>query len=569
MKLKMRKNLSVLTLVAVTMTLTLSACSSGNSTDTSSASPAPTATTEASAAPQASTGTPKDKVKPVTFSQYVNYDWFTALKWGDQPHTKWVQENLKININPVQANGAAANKLNAMIVSGELPDVIVLDRGKDVERLQQAGKLVALDPYLEKYPEFVKAVGEKNINMLRSADGKLYQLPNWFISGDKGNGNAAYIVEKKIYKALGSPKLETFDDLEAYLKMVKEKYPDVVPFDSGEMRDGADLQMVGMVYSGFGDNRTSSFISPGAGLQFGVPNGDKMTSIYEDPAFQGAVTYVSKLYREGLTSKDMFTQTRDQIGEKLNKGKIAVFAAYDSVTEGLGRTAHNNLRNADPEDGYITVWPFHAEGVDKNKVFPGGYSTLGWNVNVITTNAKDPEAIFAYYNWLVTPEAQNLYFFGPQGLYWDKLEDGVPVPNDAYINRDPKKYDEQHIGEFLWAGNTSYIDGTKGKREQALPEAAQDWTTVSQSTVSFKTSLNTTEFSNMDPDPKSDLGIIMQRLKDQYKNSLPKMIFAKSDDEVKSIIAQTSKEAQAMGYDKVLEFKSKVWQDNLKKLSGQ
>lgn len=566
----MKKSVTLFIVLLFSLSLVLSACSSTKE-PTSSTAP----TTEATKAPEASalatevpasSGDIQSKVKPVDFSFYVNYDWFTALKYGDQPQTKWIKDNLKVNINPIQSSGAAAQKLNTMIVANELPDVIVIDRGKDVERLQQAGKLVALDPYLEKYPEFVKTIGEKTLNLLRSSDGKLYQVPNWYINGANGNGNAAYIVEKKIYKELGSPKLETWEDLESYLKLVKAKYKDVVPFDAGEIRDAADLQTLGMLYSGAANDRTAGFLSPGSGQVFGVPDGDKLISIYKDPAFQDAAVFANKLFHEGLTSQDIFTQTRDQILEKLKKGKIAVFGAYDSMV--VGAEANNLLMAKDPEDGYLPIWPVHKEGVDKNKVYPSGYNAVGWNVNVITTNAKDPEAIFAYMNWATSPEGQRVLFFGPPGLFYDKIEDGVPIPNDAYINRDQKKYDEMKIGEYNWNGNTSYVDTTKGIREKSLPAAAQDWAAKGQFEISFKTSKNMTEFSNLDPAPDSEEGIIMQRLKDQYKQAIAKMIFAKNEAEVKSLFEQADAEATRLGYDKVLKWKTAAWQANVKKMGS-
>lgn len=572
-----KKSLQGMLAATMGLALTLTACASnsgGNASPSADASVSPSAQSTASATASAADSSPSAaqgvaaKVKPVTFTQYVNYDWYTAPTWAERPHAKWITDNLGVTVEPVQSNGAAANKLNSMIVSKQLPDAIVLDRGKDVERLVTADQLVALDPYLEKYPEFVETVGEQTLNMLRSSDGKLYQLPNWFISGDNGNGNAAYIVNKKIYKALGSPALETWDQLEAYLKLVKEKYKDVVPLDFGEIRDG-ESQMLGMLYSGAGDDRTPSLISAGSGAVFGIPSGDKLASAYQDPAFESAALYASRLFREGLTSKDAFTQTRDQILEKLKNGKIAVFGAYDSVVEGIGREANNNLKAKDPEDGYEVIWPVHADGVDKNKVYPSGYNTLGWNVNVITKNAKDPEAIFSYMNWGVSQEGQQVFFFGPPGLFYDKVEDGVPIPNDAYINRDPKKYDELKIGEFNWYGNTSYVDGTKAKREQLLPQEAQDWTTIAQSTVAFKTSKNITEFSNLDPVPNSEEGIIMQRLRDQYKQVIPKLIFAKSDDEVKKLIGEAQAEADKLGYQKVLDWKTARWQENLKQMGAK
>ncbi|THF76899.1 extracellular solute-binding protein [Cohnella fermenti] len=583
--MSVNKSASTAAVGALSLALLLSACSgnNGNNGNNGSNAAAPSPSESASSAQMSPAASPSEsasespssasdgslaaKVKPVTFSLFVNYDWYTAPTWEERPHAKWITDNLKVTLEPVQSNGAAAQKLNTMIVSNQLPDVIVLDRGKDVERLQQAGKLVALDPYLEKYPEYVEAVGEQTLNMLRSSDGKLYQLPNWFINGENGNGNAAYIVEKKIYKELGSPSLETWEDLEAYLKLVKEKFPDVVPLDFGEIRDGTDVQMMGMLYTGSGENLNNGFITPGN--TFGIPSGDKLTSIYQDQGFKDTAVYSSRLFRQGLTSSDMFTQTRDQILEKLKTGKIAVFGAYDSVVEGIGREANNLLKAKDPEDGYLPIWPVHKAGVDRNKVYPGGYNTLGWNVNVITTNAKDPEAIFSYMNWASSPEGQQIIFFGPPGLFYDTVEDGVPIPNDAYINRDPKKYDELKIGEFNWNGNTSYVDSTKAKRELLLPEEAQDWTTVAQANFSFKTSMDVTQFSNLDPAPSTQEGIIMQRLRDQYKALIPKLIFAKTDDEVLSLIEKADKEATKIGYDKLLAWKTDVWQANVKKLSGQ
>jgi putative aldouronate transport system substrate-binding protein len=559
-------------LAGILSTSLLAACS-GNNNEGANApaeTAAPTAqnTETASPSPETAAGGLAASVKPVNFTTFVNYDWYTAPTWAQTPQGKWITENLKVTLEPVQSNGAAAQKLNAMIVSNQLPDVIVTDRGKDVERLQKAGKLVALDPYLEKYPQFVEAVGEETINMLRSDDGKLYQIPNWYISGDNGNGNAGYIVEKKTYKALGSPKLETWADLEAYLKQVKEKFPDMIPLDFGEVRDG-EVQMLGMNYSGAADDRTPGFISPGSGQVFGVPNGAELTSIYKDQAFKDAALYSSSLFRQGLTSQDMFNQTRDQILEKLKTGKIAVFGAYDAVVEGIGREANNLLSAKDPEAGYMTIWPLHKDGVNKDKVYPSGFNRLGWNVNVITTSAKDPEAIFSYMNWATSPEGQQIIFFGPQGLFYDKVENGVPIPNDAYINRDLKKYDEMKIGEFNWYGNTSYVDATKAEREKLLPSEAQDWTTMSQANITFKTSKNMTEFSNLDPAPNSEEGIILQRLKDYYVQLVPKIFFAKSDEEVNKLIEDADKESAKMGYDKLLKWKTERWQANLQKIGGQ
>lgn len=124
---------------------------------------------------------------------------------------------------------------------------------------------------------------------------------------------------------------------------MQQKYPELVPIDFGETRDEADIQMIGMLYSGAADNRTPSFISPGSGQIFGVPAGSRLTSVYRDPAFLETLLLANRLVRQGLTSPDLLTETRDQVLEKLKTGRIAVFGAYDAIVEGIGREADNQL----------------------------------------------------------------------------------------------------------------------------------------------------------------------------------------------------------------------------------
>src|SRR5690606_33276926 len=49
---------------------------------------------------------------PVDFSYYVHYDWWTTEPWGVNPNSKWVQENLQVNVKPIQSGGAAEQKLS-------------------------------------------------------------------------------------------------------------------------------------------------------------------------------------------------------------------------------------------------------------------------------------------------------------------------------------------------------------------------------------------------------------------------------------------------------------------------
>lgn len=549
--MKMKKRLLMPVAAAFLLSVSLIVgCTNNNAADTGGAA------SPAQDAPKSNTASELGS-KPLSFTFYGNYDWYTMPAWGDDAASKWIKDNKKVEIKAVSSGGAASQKLNTMIASGDLPDVIWMDRGSDVEKLRAAGMLVPLDDYINKYPNLKKWLGDAGLNMLRASDGKIYGFPNWYTN--QPNGNAGYVVNKKIYKDLGSPKLETTDDLYNYLKDVKEKYPNVVPFEPTLAKDGQGLDVL---YTAFAENHSNVFVGNRA-----VPNGEKLNSIFTDPVFRDSMQYISKLFREKLLDQDSMTHTLDQVTEKVMKGNVAVLAS-SSPTE-LGLKGNAELSAKDPDAGYFMVWPIRKDGLDKNKIFPGTYNQLGWNISVITKAAKDPEAIFAYLDWLTGPEGQRVVFWGPPGLYWDGVQDDGITPKftDKYTTDDAglTKLQTTTIN-LMWNGNTVYVDTSKSKFEGTLPVEKQNWATRWQKEITWKTQANATEFNNISPQPDSAEGIIEQQVKDIFLEARAKALYAKNDQEVTAILDKAEKDAQGAGYSKLLEYKTQKWQENVKKM---
>ncbi|MBB3110099.1 ABC-type glycerol-3-phosphate transport system substrate-binding protein [Paenibacillus phyllosphaerae] len=553
-----KSNLLVALSVMLMLVLVLSACtgSNGENAPNNSSNGEPANET---AKNEGDSGSVYELGKePLEFSFYGHYDWYTMPEWGADLATKWIKENKKVNVVPVSSGGAAKNKMSTMIVSGELPDVIWMERGPDVEQLRAEGMLVPFDDYLDKYPNLKKWAGESTLDMLRSPDGKLYQFPNWYTT--QPNGNAGYLVNKKIYEELGSPSLETTDDLYNYLKLVKEKYPNVVPLELGQTGAGLDVMV-----SAFAENRPYTF-----NTMMAVPSGDQLTSLFTDPVYRELLQYISKLYREKLISQDTFTQKLEQVEQKIVTGNVAVYVA-SSPTE-FGAKGNAALTQQDPNAGYIMVWPVHKQGLDKNKIFPGDYKQLGWNVSVITKSAKDPEAIFAFLDWFTGPEGQRTIMWGPEGLYWDGVdEEDKPLFTDAFTS-DTKGRDElmNSTVNFQWNGNTVYVDNAKMKFESSLPAEKKNWETRWQSEITWKTQFNTTEYVNLDPAGDTEEGIAAQQILEIYEKARAKAVQnAGSDEEVSAILDQAEADAKKAGYEKLLAFKTAKWQENRQKLGTQ
>ncbi|WP_195571275.1 extracellular solute-binding protein [Paenibacillus sp. 1001270B_150601_E10] len=493
------------------------------------------------------------------FTLYGHYNSYSMPAWGADEGSKWIQDNKKVTVKAISAGNDPAAKLNTMIATNSLPDVIWLDRAADFERLREANLLVPLDEYVDKYPNLKQWLGDEGINILRAEDGHLYGFPNWYTK--QPNGNAGYVINSKIYKELGSPKIETTDDLYNYLKLVREKYPKVIPYQPGLANDG---QGIDVLYSAFKENDHKF---PGMRA---VPVGEKLTSIYSDPAFVEAMKYTSKLFREKLISQDAFTQTLDQITETVMSGNVAVFAGA-SPTD-IASNAHAEMTKQDPDAGYFMIWPVHKAGLDKNKIFPGTYTTLGWNVAVITKAAKDPEAIFAFLDWYTGPEGHRINFWGPEGQYWKGLkEDGItPIFTDAYINDAEELLKYQGVSsKLMWVGNTVYADVTKADFDATLPEEKRNWTTKWQHDITWKTQSNATEFINLTPIPNSDLGVIAKRIDEIYLQARAKAIYAHSDSEVEGILKEAEQQSMAADYQKLLDYKTDRWHANKKKIAGE
>jgi putative aldouronate transport system substrate-binding protein len=562
--LKRSKGFLISVMLLLVASLVFAACSNNKKAAPSdSVSPSSTATASESApeSPE-SEATPSPAAfqlgsEPFEFSIYGNYDWMVTDPWGVDPASQWVKENFKLNITAIQSGGAAKQKFNTMIVSDELPDVIMTDRGGDFDKLQEAGKLVALDEYVDKYPNLKKYAGDQTLNMLRADDGKLYGFPNWYTSSP--NGNSGYLINKKIYKELGFPKLETFTDLESYLRLIKEKYPNVIPLETDVKAEGIHIFNTGLE-----ENFSVSYISEKA-----VPRGDQLTSLFMDPTFNATMKLASKLFRAKLITQDAFTQKSDQVYEKMKNGRVGVFAGLSATNTNIAE-ANNLLQQKDPDAGYKAIWPLHSDSVAADKVFPNSYVSQGWNMVGITTAAKNPEAIFAYLDWLTGTEGQSIMTFGPQGRYWDEVDvDGAPIPNDKWTSTPQADKDKDKMGTFNWAGNTSFVDGTKAKIEMALPEGQRNWVTEQQVNVTWQTSQNMTVFTNLSPSPNSEEGIIDTTVNAIMEEYTAKIFFAKSDAQVDALLKEANDSAMAQGYDKLLKFKTDKWQANIKKASGQ
>lgn len=95
---------------------------------------------------------------------YGNYSWFNAPPaWTDSDNIigQWMLKNKGINMIYRGPGGNADEKLNLMVATGELPDVIMMDRNDQWKQLIDLGVFVELDDYIAKYDGYRSVVDER------------------------------------------------------------------------------------------------------------------------------------------------------------------------------------------------------------------------------------------------------------------------------------------------------------------------------------------------------------------------------------------------------------------------
>ncbi|QNK60829.1 extracellular solute-binding protein [Paenibacillus sp. PAMC21692] len=497
---------------------------------------------------------------PLYMTFYAHYGYYTMPKWGADPSSAWIRDKLNVHVKGVSAEGDGKLMLQKMVAGQQLPDVVWGERDADLERLREAGLLVPLDEYIAEYPNLRQWAGEKIINLLRSPDGHIYYFPNYY--SNKPYGNAGFVVNKRIYRELGSPKLETTDDLYRYLLRVKTMFPDAVPFETGLAKEG---QGIDQLFSSFKEDNFSFT------RYFAVANGERMTSIYKDAGFRESAMFVAKLMREGLMSQDALVQTEYQVSEKLMAGKAAVYASADPMR--MIMIADAELSKADPEDGYFFIEPIYKEGLDPARIYPGTYNVLGWNAAAITTSANNPEAIFALLDWMTGPEGSAVQMWGPPGEdgYWNGFkEDGITPAFTSKYSSDPQGLAEIQAlsGDMIWVGNTGYLDKTKSEYEATLPEEDRNWATYWQQNITWRSQGDATPFIKLIPPSSIEEGRIYLKLKEIWLDARATAMFGRTDEEVLDVLDDAHAASMEAGFDLYLDYITKRWQDNLRVLNN-
>lgn len=532
--------------MAASMILTVAGCGGGGNSSTAESSTS--SKTESSAAESTNGGDdsstttgssgPDDTTEHYEFDAYYSYQG-SVKPWGEDAASKYMNEKFNITVNYSCPEADADSRLNLMISSDDLPDVIILDRNANWQKLISLGKLVDINTLRYEGCSFDEDILESSQKML-SVNGGLYGIPNWARKGATG-GNASWMVNHDVYEQLGSPELKTLEDLHQFMLDAKDK--GVTTSDGQSIfpwlprQDDNGFNTVSAIYRSYGNpNLVDTYWSQA--------DNDVKLAVYDDN-YVSALKIANQWFREGLFPETIYTDSNDQYVEKLSNGRGAVL--YYDFSQDDTNHFRTLLQEKDGNTYDLLGWelkdsPIYppAEGVDW--VYGEENGTIGGNVNCITTKATNPQRIFDLYSWMLTKDGSINMMYGPEGGLWEgKDEEGNPILKkpEEELSSDEKNA----AGCWFWAqpAHADNVDLTKYAVNDAQPEASRSWVISIQAHVftpedsihpavpgqKFLTDENAN--LSLEIDPNDDLGMARQAIADECKMRIPQIIMASDD----------------------------------------
>lgn len=532
--------------MAASMILTVAGCGGGGSSSTAGSSTS--SKTESSAAESTDGGDassevtgssgPDDTTEPYEFDAYYSYQG-SVKPWGEDAASKYMNEKFNIKVNYSCPEADADSKLNLMISSDDLPDVIILDRNANWLKLINLGKLVDINTLKYEGCSFDEDILETTQKLL-SVNGGLYGIPNWARKGATG-GNMSWMVNHDVYEQLGSPELKTLEDLHQFMLDAKDKgvktSDDQSIFPWLPRQDDNGFYTVSAIYRSYGNpNLIDTYWSQA--------DNDVKLAVYDDN-YIAALKIANQWYKEGLFPETTYTDSNDQFVEKLSNGRAAI--TYYDFSQDDTNHFRTLLQEKDGNTYDLLGWelkdsPIYpaADGVDYVYGEEGG--TVGWNVNCITTKAENPQRIFDLYTWMLTKDGSINMMYGPEGGLWEgKDDEGNPIlkkPEEELTS------DEKNAaGCWFWSqpAHSDNVDLTKYAVNEQQPEESRSWVISIQDHVftpedsihpaipgqKFLTDENTG--LSLEIDPTEDLGMARQAITDECKMRIPQIIMASDD----------------------------------------
>lgn len=497
-------------------------------------------------------GWKRDAADQVELDWYINFSWFTT-PWGEDATSQKITEDTGVDVNFIVPAGNEAEKLNTMIASNTLPDILTLGWWEgQVNEMIDSDMVYALNQLADEYdPYFFKVADEARLGWYTKADGNIYGYPNSsytpsdYDKYDNIGSNQTFLVRKDMYEAIGSPDMSTPEGFLGALKKAQEMYPTV---------NGQPLIPIGLhEFAETGNYSLEEYLQNFLAVPY--EKDGKINDRYTDTDYVNWLKTFNKAGQEGLLSYDIFVDKRAQMEEKITQGRY--FAMMYQRTDMA--TQQKILFENDPNSIYVAVeGPKNAKG--DAPTLPG-VGIAGWTVTLISKNCERPDRALELMSYLMSEEGQKLTYLGPEGVTYDMVDNKPVVKQEVkdLLLSDRTAYDRKYGADnTFWMFQDLAMQAQWSAGPQEPLKQLEEWTYPYTGFIS--------QYEGLNPAVGTDEEVIDLKAKRLFGETLPKLLLAKSDAEFDEIYNKFIETRNALGYDKVLAVKQKMMEENKVKL---
>ena len=360
--------------------------------------------------------------------------------------------------------------VGTMIAGGEYPDFIEGANGQ--MQLYDADALVALDDYLDSYPNIKNLFTDLEWEKLRQDDGHIYWIPQFSCIKNEekvcAHNDEAFWIQARVLEWAGYPEVKTMDQ---YFDLI-ESYNAENP----TMEDGTQ----NIPYTILCDDWRYFCLENAPQFLDGYPNdGSCMVdpetlTVMDYNTSDTAVRYFKKLneeYHKGIVDPESFTQTYDEYIAKLSTGRV--LGMIDQWWD-FAYTAGDAIKQAGLDAqgcDYIPLPITIDEGI-KNQWHNSGGAFNESTGLAITVSCQDVEGALQFVNDLLDQDIHNLRFWGVEGVDYQVDENGEFSRNDEQrMQASDTAYKASHLCSYSYFPqyNGTSDDGINANKPDGQP----------------------------------------------------------------------------------------------------
>ena len=474
-------------------------------------------------------------------------------------------------------------KTNAILASGDLPDIMYVKKGDMLDTMIEAGMILNLDDYLDQLPHlYTTKYMEGALDMVRknysAQTGKLYALPTgvgemgsvaaWSDSTDRNTVKLRWDV----YEQIGAPEIKDYDELIDVMEQMVKAHPqeeDGTKCYGMFLDNGLDSTSFGAMLLWYRWQGYSESYLPFM-LEANMVTGEFDSILSKDSLYYKGLKWYNEVNRRGLMDPESVNTDRGTQAKKVDAG----YAMVPAGTLPGWATKYYEY--------YIPGTNIYFDNIQEN-----GDENL---VIVVNANTEHLDACLKLLDMWCDPDAYLRIEFGPEGDIW--YTDG----ENAYLTEKYLDWLKSGNGNYngfpmsdgtecaLWNTNfcvnqgveTSYGDGngnkrisfitgwTEGKEIVTACENFESWKKTTgyntwmellEDKGAFYASSPISEYRFYMGTPEDSMQLVIDSLKDVVVTASWKMVYAKDDAEFDKIWDQMIKDCEGLGAQNVIDWK--------------